>query len=126
MINAKELRIGNLVQDAQGDIQYVYRLWNGGAELASDMYGNDDMDYSEEEMFGIHLSESMLIDFGFTKRPSGQFVIKANEYEWINVQVDKQEICHSLLDKGVSTPYNYIHELQNLYFALSGKELTIK
>lgn len=129
MINARELRLGNLLRHkSHHDLIFVVKgITETTLEVKSGtIQGYSEWNCADSMVEPLPLSESMLIDLGFTKRPSGQFVIKANEYEWINVQVDKQEICHSILDKGVNTPYNYIHELQNLYFALSGKELTTK
>jgi hypothetical protein len=49
----EELRIGNWVQDEHGIAQYIYRLWKGGAELSKDENGSDDMDYAEDEIFGM-------------------------------------------------------------------------
>ena len=40
-MEAKNLRIGNWVQNKNGIEQYVYRLWVGGAELAEDENGGD-------------------------------------------------------------------------------------
>ena len=62
-MEAKKLRIGNWVQDEHGIAQYVYRLWKGGAELAEDENGGDDLDYTEDEIFGIPITEEWLLKF---------------------------------------------------------------
>jgi len=70
----------------------------------------------------IPLDEQWLVKFGASKRPNGYFIGKLKfTYE------------HNELSKFVRFHYSgkiaylqYVHQLQNLYYALTGQELTIK
>jgi len=142
MIKANELRIGNWVQDEQGIIQYVYRLWKGGAELAEDENGGDDLDYTEDEIFEILITEEWLVKFGFTKviyddEQHGygtEYHLEVSSDIFLNYSDDFSlaifESKTSMKDSfGIIPKWGSIktvHGLQNLYFALTGEELTIK
>jgi len=120
-MKAKELRIGNWVQDEFGIVQYVYRIWKGGAELSSDESGSDDIDCSEDEIFGIPLIEEWLLKFRFKKLGYGYDFWESSVYNigYINglwyVYYKSDTLCN----------IQYVHQLQNLYFALTQKELTL-
>lgn len=75
MINSIELRIGNYVQDEHGIVQYVYRLWQGGAELTADDSGVNDIDYTNEEMFGVPLTKKWLLNSVFEEDSDGMFTL---------------------------------------------------
>lgn len=97
----------------------VCELSIGGIEVN----GEGEITWIEiEEFEGIPLTEEWLLKFGFSgalyyfksgfefslKKQSDGFVMIINDYEecWPEIQ--------------------YVHQLQNLYFALTGEELTIK
>ena len=73
----------------------------------------------------IPLTEEWLLKFGFTKTDNKYFIGELNELN--NRQLDLI-LC---TDKNVISyqdylhPILYVHQLQNLYFALTGEELTI-
>ena len=67
----------------------------------------------------IQLTEEWLVKFGFIKRtPTGYYFdmgrmsINLPDFEYKNIRIDVK--------------LKYVHQLQNLYFALTGEELTIK
>ena len=91
-----------------------------------------------DRLSGIKLNEELLLKFGFVKDESG-FYIKINE-EWqyieLNDNSDETEnlfigyITSEQMEKNVQEPIflnyiNYVHELQNLYYSLTGKELVV-
>ena len=107
-MEAKELRIGNLVYE-KGKVKEMYSISNNNAK-----------DYSN--MKPIPLTEEWLLKFGFNK------ISGWDDYKgWIKDDVELECDCYGFdfinyLDKGV----DYVHQLQNLYFALTNNELTIK
>ena len=79
----------------------------------------------------IPLTEEWLIKFGFEKKENSLFTKKleyiynslkyCEDYKiWIYYNDDNDAACNSIAD------LNFVHELQNLYFALTKKELTMK
>jgi len=107
-MEAKELRIGNLVQFTTGSIYKVDMLYN---DFSSLLY-----------WMPIPLTEEWLLKFGFEIK-QGRF---GNEY-WGKINLytasnKKIVFCFDGCLKGIK----YVHQLQNLYFALTGQELIIK
>ena len=91
-----------------------------------------------DRLSGIELNEELLLKFGFIKDENG-FYIKINE-EWqyieLNDNSDETEnlfvgyITSEQMKKNQQEPIflnyiNYVHELQNLYYSLTGKELVV-
>ena len=141
MIKANELRKGNLVIERpsvfdtnQSDREIeIYNSWDEGVNL--DLY-EDERSYIE---FGrlkpIPLSEEWLIRFGFednifwrkntpesyTKKPyiGGRFITKENF-------LSEKLLEHPFIRFDSIADCYYVHQLQNLYFALTGEELTLK
>lgn len=122
-MKANELRIGN------------YTDWNGSDRIVQSI---DEWEIGEDtvlgryyfpiiEVNGIPLTEEWLLKFGF---------------EWRNTERDyfKEPYSIALFNSGIISFYHedgescvelndelkYVHQLQNLYFALTGEELTIK
>lgn len=135
MINPKELRIGNYVQDSEG-VLGVIRL------VASDLvYVNHFDGYAIiDPIFGselnpIPLSEEWLVKFGFEELPKTTQhhadmksnyhcpVLWLNEYTYLASNA-KTPTGYLFLNN-YRIDCKYVHQLQNLYFALTGKELTI-
>ena len=127
-MDVKELRIGNWIQsETEVFGEKKFRQWQVEIE---------DLEYIEsnpEDYFGIPITEDWLLKAGFNTTPLG--------YK-INIG-DKRELTLSLCnDKGKGEYYFYVrdnedftgfsirifylHQLQNLYFALTNKELEIK
>jgi len=112
-----ELRIGNLISYKGEKEGYVSSIGNNGFETCrtyNDMpFGSDEYDDYE----GIPLTEEKLVKFGFIKDSIylfyslGNFIIR---HDFI------------LCDIGIRVYIQYVHQLQNLYFALTGEELKIK
>ncbi len=106
-MKANELRINNYLQDFGGNIAQVIYLTKDKIILESP----------------IPLTEEWLLKFGFKRQinqPYADYIlndwgicyeIDTNNYFWYDY--DKLEI-------------KYVHQLQNIYFALTGDELEIK
>ena len=117
-MKANELRIGNLVEFGNGKITHV------GDILSRTIYSKDrkyiiDVNYAKP----IQLTEEWLLKFGFVKWFYGwclsDFCIQDNEDGSFILSINLGEY-----EAGNS--FYYVHQLQNLYFALTGEELTIK
>ena len=127
-MKANELRIGNCVKTKINGLGIVEAI-SGTKILYSRNYDSLDIEYFEP----IPLTEKWYLDSGFKKDSYGNFNISINKDfllletmrvgdEWCVFIVKKNntEECCSLYR------IKYVHQLQNLYFSLTNKELTIK
>jgi len=125
-MKAEELRIGNLVM-SHGTIDTIVGVDDttyGSAIVSLEKYGN-----GETEIEPIPLTEEWLLNFGFDndeisyhKRVEllvgdivSMFLFKT--YKGYGLSI-------STLDNQIGY-FEYVHQLQNLYFALTGIELTL-
>jgi len=117
-MKASELRIGN----------YVYHNHSIGMKLPAQITEGKDIDMFEE-LKPIQLTEEWLLKFGFEKKI---WKVKKSIY----FELDKIEILleDSFYKNGVTYFKSnmlfeyfpkYVHQLQNLYFALTNDELKI-
>ena len=82
----------------------------------------------------IPLTEEWLIKFGFEKGYLNYLVLKEEFYcycyeksKGLHIEVFAHDEEDEVIDSEYLTPtINYVHQLQNLYHALTGKELEIK
>lgn len=131
MVQSKDLRVGNWVQDEHGIIQYVYRIWQEGVELSADATGIEDLDYESKELFGIPLTNEILKKCGFKEDIDGDFIIEYTRIALIVVEGlendwlvrYRQDVGIPYMAFNINTPMNYLHQLQNLYYCLTGDEL---
>ena len=114
-MKANELRIRNYVIDNRDDS--IHKVTGG--TIHSYEFSNKDI------LKPIPLTEDWLLKFGFDKHSINPF--------WFR----KKQLCISLVGKveltswdmqifKIDTEINHVHQLQNLYFALTGCELEIK
>lgn len=118
MIEAKELRIGNWVYqglrygDCEASSYEIYNLSLGGT---SEYY---------KEWKPIPLTEDWLLNFGLKldKHINGYDILVyfGDKRFWLNIAECPNESA------GFHVELKHVHQLQNLYFALIGEELTIK
>lgn len=134
-MKASELRIGNLLQKSNGQIFTVSRLDNTNDVQVLEERGLLTLGYN---LFGIPLTEENLLKFGFQKEGKTIFFLdigqnlrfcipiantdkkiyfEINQYDWNSMEGNYCEFFTNCL---------YVHQLQNLYFALTGEELIIK
>jgi hypothetical protein len=118
-MNATDLRIGNLVnyKTSEGDVLTNVIDWQDLKWLSED-----------EELFNlahspIPLTEEWLLKFGFEKQMMWTYAIDI---------IGNKKLIYYLGEKGWSignknysdfSNLKYVHQLQNLYFALTGTEL---
>lgn len=125
-MKASELRIGNIVMAIYNDKEKVVEVesiadWGINVEYYG--YGAE---HELEKIHGIQLTEEWLLKFGFEESPvfvSGLWLIMEAD---LSFRFVKNYIELWDLEK-IKTFYDMkVHQLQNLYFALTGEELTLK
>ena len=118
-MNPKELRIGNLVW-CFGVAEVVLIKKDKiklGRQKRDGVILREKAPIDSLALRGIILTEEWLIKFGYTKEDSNFWFIGHIVWEY-----DKGVfICNK---NGITL--KYVHQLQNLYFALTGKELTLQ
>lgn len=137
-MKAEELRIGNYVKIDEGIGKVVSLMSNTFCnEYANDDYNitieMEDGTFREEEeskVEGIPLTEEVLLTCGFEYINSDNKMCGMLSPD--DGQGKKQRIMYfdnnfrTILNTWNYMPINYIHEVQNLYFAITNKELNIQ
>jgi hypothetical protein len=116
MVKENELRIGNWV-DVNGYAE-VRGVTRGGVWIRNQAF-------AITEWKGIPLTPKLLVKCGFEEcegiwwehQTESIFMVLSGEVYFGEVlQIDSPKICNHV---------KYVHQLQNLYFALTGEELSI-
>jgi hypothetical protein len=116
-----ELRIGNLVEYNRNVVECVDVMCDG-----------INTKYIEGINIGfiqpIPLTEEWLVKFGFEeeKDNDGVFGFKLKNFWYINEYQFRLSNFIDTESMVIDNKIHHIHQLQNLYFALTGEELTIK
>jgi hypothetical protein len=129
MIEPNEIRIGNYfhydknsgyIGKVEGiykyDDKYRIRLENTSIDWGADL--------KLSQMQPIPLTEEWLLKFGF-KDNGYYYYIKSFKIAWA-IRIIKTNIKSGFSEVKNSISLRHVHQLQNLYFALTNKELTIK
>ena len=133
-IEANELRLGNLFANIEDNS--IYKVTKINEDTIEGLCINNMGWYSEqhfhliEQILPIEITEEWLLKFGFAYRKKNSKVIMLGltneEYEttlqnWITTNFF--QICRCGINV-LSVEIKYVHQLQNLYFALTCDELT--
>jgi hypothetical protein len=115
-MKASELRIGNLIHNKQGNIVYV-----NTNHLTLLSYG------IENEFNPIPLTEEWLIKFGFSREAKvgsemGTDGVEFRVYHFDVLTFNTNHGWWYKVQRINDTPLEYVHQLQNFYFALTGEE----
>jgi hypothetical protein len=114
-MNAQEFRIGNLIEKS---------LKSGQGRKLIDKIGCQDIVriFENTGSFNyepISLTEEWFLKLGFGLRPWG----------WVNKEADRglRITVHNNFERegNTSLKIQYVHQLQNLYYALTGVELSV-
>lgn len=144
MINANELRIGNYVKFTTEDksfVSQIYQFNDGLTKVTSGTYSASiGYPYKGVSVEPIPLTEDWHNKFGVIKDGFNQFeykyavgksIIFTGDYVYllntnsINGERSLSDHICTLWNKDIERRDMYVHEWQNLYFALTGEELTI-
>lgn len=105
-MNSNELRIGNLVMLKD---KGIYRIANGhDIEKIEDW---DDTDYCT----GVPITKEILLQLGFTKCSCNGYKVDS---------VFKFHLYDDFQHKHANIYLKYVHQVQNLFFGLTGHELS--
>jgi hypothetical protein len=130
-MKSNELRSGNIYQSVKWNIPVILEF---DEELIGRMFAP------------IPLTEEWLLKFGFVKGEYADFwsinvlrddedksllylyahLYKGEMYEFGLCSGEKEEFNHIENERAYVLKIEYVHQLQNLYFTLCGKELIIK
>lgn len=125
-MEARELRIGNFVNVRYGDNPHeVQSVGLNGIDLrAEDGYSVGAM-HENDELSGIPLTEEWLLKFGFFEKNLNFYLDGIELYFQRAMRIYVFKYFENKTN-GRYIEIEYVHQLQNLYFALTGSELTIK
>lgn len=122
MISSNELRIGNIVNKLimgyKKDPVAVQRNITINAE-----------DLRHQYFDGVPITDEWLNKFGFEQEMGQMFIeYRHGEEEGFKLasRADYETWLYFYPEGGLKLNIQYVHQLQNLYFALTGEELTIK
>jgi len=122
-LSATELRIGNLVAfNYKCDIiskVNIIQEYSVGISFETQPNLMNALSTHPENLIPITLTEEWLVKFGFEVTNTYYFS-KCN----LHLQGDVRGF-HLVISRIDGIKVKYVHELQNLYFALTGEELTI-
>lgn len=119
-----QVRIGNLV-DFNGKAETVYSIRNSGVDFYRGKTKKSVImqSYVWEAIKPIPLTEEWLLKFRFEKE-YGAFKLKGLKC-WLTKYTSKPNLYSVNIGNIKLSALKYVHELQNLYFALTGNELTV-
>lgn len=131
-MKAEELRIGNYVLGASGEMQRVAYITEC-IGLHNNIGGTDKyqknpiFSYDINDLRPIPLTPEILERYGFEDVGGLGKLIISDEVSPTSLQYmfggGTIQICRSGIN-ALTIPCEYLHQLQNLYFALTGSELT--
>jgi hypothetical protein len=138
-MKAQELRIGNFVLTKyRGEFHQktVESITKDGIDFfVPDGYGELHTDIDTDEPFPIPLTEDWLLKFGFKKLTPECFEKKYSHqgelliFSWetpVGMSNNMKEGEYYFFFNRIPHTISHVHTLQNLYFALTGEELTIQ
>ena len=118
-----ELRIGNYIKDGFGDTKQVTMTFHTEIGVEAFKSFNDPIVMFNEDIANpIPLTEEWLLKFGFEKHDNGE-----DFDEWSLGHVEFTDFTDNTYEYNPTVlSFKHVHQLQNLYFALTGEELTVK
>ena len=122
MIQAKDLRIGNLISAALYPNAITVESICSSNE---DIYNRDTGEIPLHSIFPITLSSDWLLKFGF-KFSNGFYEMKIN-FLYIAIMLDNTTLMIEDVHEdaiNIKSP-EFVHQLQNVFYCLTGEELQV-
>ena len=128
-MKANELRIGNYVLDDEKNTVMIEQISGDNIHLFTQVSRRTEkgnrLIYSSN-IFPIPLTEEILLKCGFEKNNEYQYLFCQNKFGYsLNEKTIALEEYKNIFLRVRTVPVEFLHQLQNLYFALAGEELTI-
>lgn len=124
MISALDVRIGNLVKVSE----VIYTI-TGISELEVSCKGHEGS-FAVEEIYPIPLTAELLEQAGFKELKKSSWYDKVpNEGFSYKLRANRVMIFHpgeNTLSHSLNTYIAFFHQLQNLYYCLTGREITLQ
>jgi hypothetical protein len=116
-MHSKDLRLGNYIQDYAGNVVQAEAL-----QQREDIKINEGIAAASYEP--IQLNAEWLIKFGF--KPTGtSWLLSTDNYKDFDMQLIEESYCLNSDGLPFSNGFSYVHQLQNLYYAITNQELII-
>ena len=127
MIKTKDLRLGNYVTDNSGFTMYVVGIYEDTVLLNFEGNECDVWEVDEKDLRGIMLDTELLIKSGFKRQVTG---IGWDKYSNVVVDLSLAPLSNGSYIpvyhiNGEMVKIMYLHQLQNLFYVLTQKELEI-
>ena len=128
MIKANETRIGNFVE-FENSIFKIHTISEVYPTLDTPEFGICVIDWNNIQP--IPLTEEWLLKFGFNKIQGDKIFFEKDVFGNTPIKFEKKNIPFSgeqmclCISNFFTSRIKYVHQLQNIYFALTGDELTI-
>ncbi len=128
-LKPNELQLGNLVHIKNYDAKWCKVILIGKYKIGHESPLLDHEESKIEDLEPIKLTEDILLKCGFKLSTPNQYI---NHQHWYNedtdIEFNHELVCRIYEGNGyVYVNYiKYLHQLQNLHFALTGKELDPK
>lgn len=131
-IKPNELRIGNWVQSPLGDFMKVEII--GHADMPDYVFAKSETGFGQNKFNPIPLTPEILEACGFMDNKTREVGKSDDIIEWghenaeIRKEAGEYEYILSFDEWGSrqdSVTVKYLHQLQNIYFAINGEELKI-
>lgn len=125
-MKANELRIGNVIQLINGSNRMVLGVSmdnvTGLTDISTYPEDKSQIDTKPSKYYQpIPITEEWLVKLGFTKQDEITFVLDDEL-----IQIYKGEFYYSLSITAKDSRFiGFVHQLQNIYFVMTGEELTI-
>ena len=120
-----ELRVGNYV--TTGKKEWIISVVSDSNEVrVTDGKFTAIAQIPINEIHPIPLTEEWLLNFGFDKPNSKRpyhFKKSSTEFLWSEYQYELKCFCNDI--NMFSFPCKYVHTFQNIYYSITGQELTI-
>lgn len=123
-MNAQDIRIGNLFSQ-KGFPMYVEAIFRDTVYLNFEGNEGDVWEEDIKDLVPIPLTEEILLKAGFEKEENPYLDNFNNDI--LSLSIYKGKVYYSLKSKTfIEIESNYLHQLQNLFFALTGEEIKIE
>lgn len=124
-MEASELRINNLVDYKDYGACRVKRITEGGFFDVAPLHMIGAISVASSETSPIPLTQEWLMRLGFYKSSFDNNEFIDSKTGWFMVYENSGYYKLSTGRGLIGEQFKYVHQLQNLYFALTGKELEI-